>query len=850
MTNLTSAVIEIVIGGAVTIYGEGSNPVITQELTDETTTVLSNAGLKEELTKRAIANRLSNYPFTLDSARQYPVIAKAISDFVVTKNTNNIPGTLYIQQFRIQSGAANLMQVYAEGYTNSQGNGMVLMPSGTVNINGLTFVKLIEYANSGMEGYALIDTSTDMAYLAGLKMNFLPEVYNRNYPSIYRMSHLGDLEDTVNGIADDVNTHDSEIDILKDDVLKLQTNTGVANTFSNYPFTLDSAKQYPDVARSVSDLVITKNTNNITGQLSLKQFRIQDGSVNLFHVNADGYTNSVGNSLVMIPSGMTEINGLQFLKLSSYANSGMEGYAMVNTETAISRLIMNAPFVPEVYNINYPSKYTLSFLNNKVDKTEVISLTGKYRATKYKFNELSDILDKSRSITWVLGGAGTHTGKIDTSYQGADAVTIEKIDAIDGKPSRFGRGYKFKKDTPFLQYNAADGYKRIFQFNFANDIVGSSVVKSVVGFWIDRRELKGLPLQFTATNGGIWDISQANLLKVGYVAYQRGVGSKGYDQIEVTGIDGDFTHITIRDDKSNANAARLFNPIIENNSAGVNEITLWNPTLLYEEQYLDLYQIYLSESQHNASPIRGKTITIIGDSQQNDAVIALGISRRLGVNIIHAPMGGHRMKYQNNTSLGPYHGWMYHWNARKIVLSYKADYYFLMVSSNDSSGGGDLSTVATKRVLDNYPVYGDDEATVTAKLALFNALSESEKLTMFDYKQTYSAYIKQINTTYPEAKVVLATIPISSFQTTNNGEWIAPNTADTEREARQPIFISIRNDIFELSQKHNVNVCDLFLKSGITWENFPKKVTGIDAVHWTPEAKLLFVNPAVQSLIE
>lgn len=58
MATLTSAVIEIIIGGTVIIYGEGSTPVITQELTDEQNTVLSNAGLKDELSYKIDESKL------------------------------------------------------------------------------------------------------------------------------------------------------------------------------------------------------------------------------------------------------------------------------------------------------------------------------------------------------------------------------------------------------------------------------------------------------------------------------------------------------------------------------------------------------------------------------------------------------------------------------------------------------------------------------------------------------------------------------------------------------------------------------------------------------------------------
>lgn len=471
---------------------------------------------------------------------------------------------------------------------------------------------------------------------------------------------------------------------------------------------------------------------------------------------------------------------------------------------------------------------------------------GETPSVEYKYNEITDILDNCRTINWLLGGAGTHTGEF---------IPQEGVSIVSAGTNKFGKGYTFRKSTPFLQYNGTDGYQKVFQFFAADDLIGKEVSKYAVGFWIDRKQLQGLPLQFTSHGGGWYDISQADLLTKGYVAHQRNIEPKGYDQIEVTEVDGDFTHITIRSDKNQQENPQLFNIMIEDNSIGLKELTLWNPTLLYEELDVDPYHIYESETEHNASPLRGKTVMVIGDSQQNDAVISLGIARKTGANIIHAPMGGHRMKYNDYPLLPPYNGWMYHWQLKEKLMSVKAEFYFLMVSSNDDAGGGSTSDAAIQAVLDNYPAWGDDAATVNNKLSRFNALSEEEKQDIFQYKQTYSAFIKQLKEVSPAAKFVLATIPVSSFEATQfdgNGNTVyKPGiTAESQKAERDWIFRSIRDDIYEIAGKFGATVCDLFNKSGITWENLPSKLTGEDSVHWTPEAKKEFIDPATDALTE
>ncbi|PXV61168.1 hypothetical protein CLV62_1251, partial [Dysgonomonas alginatilytica] len=53
MATLINAVIEITIGGTVIIYGEGSTPVITQQITQQTTTTPANKAVSDALAKKA-----------------------------------------------------------------------------------------------------------------------------------------------------------------------------------------------------------------------------------------------------------------------------------------------------------------------------------------------------------------------------------------------------------------------------------------------------------------------------------------------------------------------------------------------------------------------------------------------------------------------------------------------------------------------------------------------------------------------------------------------------------------------------------------------------------------------------
>lgn len=469
-----------------------------------------------------------------------------------------------------------------------------------------------------------------------------------------------------------------------------------------------------------------------------------------------------------------------------------------------------------------------------------------YSYTYEKDNRIVDLLDGATTFSWVFdGGLRPHLGQI-WQYPG---LSIKKTEHPN-----FGNGYTiYTEDGSLLPvYGAGGDYNKMLLRYFKENTPYESYKPETMalGFWIDRTSLHGNPLCFTSNGGGTWYLYPQDLAIVGFVETFVQGSNPWWKQTEVLAVEGDFSYVIVRSRTTNGSeGSNTFNNLILSSNTDLTELTIYNPTLLYDSEEIDPYYIYKSKSQKNNSPLRGKTVMVMGDSQQNDGLFCLGIGDRLGMNVVAAPLGGHRMKYQN-TSLQPYNGWMYKWEARKRIFSVPVDYYFFMISSNDSAGGGYAGTEDTNRVLDNYPVIGDNEATINSKMALFNAMSEDDKLSIFDYKQTYSAFIKQACTYNPNAKVILATIPISSGNTTNNGEWIAPNNADTERDEKNPIFHSIRNDIYELSEKHGVNVCDLFTKSGITWENFPTKVGGTDSVHWTYEAKKNFINPIIQSILE
>lgn len=113
MTTLTGAVIEIVVGGTVIIYGEGSTPVITQQINQETTTTPSN---------KAVFDAFALKADTIDSSGNKVVYA---TDGIIIsqspgQDTDKAPSlklftdTVEAQNSAIESGIEDIQNAFAD----------------------------------------------------------------------------------------------------------------------------------------------------------------------------------------------------------------------------------------------------------------------------------------------------------------------------------------------------------------------------------------------------------------------------------------------------------------------------------------------------------------------------------------------------------------------------------------------------------------------------------------------------------------------------------------------------------------------------------------------------------------
>lgn len=276
----------------------------------------------------------------------------------------------------------------------------------------------------------------------------------------------------------------------------------------------------------------------------------------------------------------------------------------------------------------------------------------------------------------------------------------------------------------------------------------------------------------------------------------------------------------------------------------IQELRLYN--FCVSEKPIDpVNGVFISEQRAKYGNIAGKTFTIFGDSEFNVGLQYLNVTLRLGMPCYNAAYGGHKMAWGgDNTSVDAVtKSWLYTWDIRKLVLANNTDFYIFCVSTNDSGAGGQyyeyqsVEDVDVQYVLDNYPAYGDDDDTVNSKLAIFNGLDANTKNQKFNMTSVYCAYIEQILSANPSAKILLANSPITcsglltgAKDENNKGIWAEGQTPKTARAARKPVFDKLSELMSRIGEKYNLPVIDFYRNVGLTFENYTSFC--IDGTHW------------------
>ncbi|WP_151765044.1 SGNH/GDSL hydrolase family protein, partial [Acinetobacter soli] len=262
--------------------------------------------------------------------------------------------------------------------------------------------------------------------------------------------------------------------------------------------------------------------------------------------------------------------------------------------------------------------------------------------------------------------------------------------------------------------------------------------------------------------------------------------------------------------------------------SGTFDVSLFSPVVADKINY----PFDIPYSKTKDSPWLGKNLMYFGDSNSRGN-IAIEMIKNLGCNVYWNAAGGRSMQYRGVSEVETDLGWLYHWTRRSHIKNIKdsgklLDLFLFNASYNDSSGGGTLSDAAIQAVLDNYPTLQDDADTVTAKLAIFNSLTIAQRQSIFGYKQTFAAYLLQIITMFPTAKIFLTTMLYSPAAPNYLGS--TSGTVNEQRATDKAVRDAINASIREVAAWYGVSVIDVNSNAGYYYGNMTSYTS--DTIHF------------------
>ena len=305
---------------------------------------------------------------------------------------------------------------------------------------------------------------------------------------------------------------------------------------------------------------------------------------------------------------------------------------------------------------------------------------------------------------------------------------------------------KYTGDGAFPKFeDFITGVHYMFAFDGESFSTDAEESKAVIGFWIKRDSLNGNGLIFRNIQGGTYTLTGSNLSLQGYED----------NRWEVFRVVGDYSYLKFKLYNSIYSGLPYFRLSIYPSSVNeVTQITIYNPSLVYSKS-IDPYKRYNSPSEKDTSITRAQKLLYVGDSQYNDGYFHTTLAEYTGLEIHDHHYGGYRMAYSATS-------WFYQDTIKNKAFAIDdVDFYFFPISSNDNAGG-DTTEASIDSVIYYYPFYGDHADTVTAKLARFNTLSEGRKASIFQFQQTYCAYIEQIKLVNPTARIIIGSVPIGA----------------------------------------------------------------------------------------
>lgn len=272
---------------------------------------------------------------------------------------------------------------------------------------------------------------------------------------------------------------------------------------------------------------------------------------------------------------------------------------------------------------------------------------------------------------------------------------------------------------------------------------------------------------------------------------------------------------------------------------GIESLTIFNPVLT-DIEAIDPFGRYPSYSEMKHPELRGKILTLVGDSQYNNSVVLQHLMHTCGMKVRDRHSGGRSLAY------GSLDTWLYgslFLNAANPDAG--TDIYLLTMSTNDRYAvpldwDGTIDDAEVEAVLASYPTLQDnanpDRTEYERKLALFDAMSRAQRVALFKFIPTYCAYIRQIRETQPNAKIYLATVPIDAWGSLDPevpNKWKDGYNAERVRLQNDAKLRKTNEAIRAIASRYSCPVIDFYTSSGLTYDNRPfhSKSVG-DGTHW------------------
>ena len=528
-----------------------------------------------------------------------------------------------------------------------------------------------------------------------------------------------------------------------------------------------------------------------------------------------------GNSLTYLPTAFAVPAG------------GAKIEVLFNTDVFVLKLYIDFSKMPDVtgtqvtgntlpyyfdverISIKEVDRLTGYYFTQKVEKMTLRSLNNAMRIPKMVHNYLNDRfytpIATYPDLSTTAGSIPTNSNTTELEYtyhcRLTHTTTPVFVDDVVGK---------------LAQYTAAYGYSGQTFLTITNLVESGEMV---FGLKIDPSLIRLTSLMLNNGSGG----SSTFPLLTGI----QGKTNNAYVLAEFLHSDLNNGYFIIKvkytvDATVNASLTQSIGVLNSSATTGTFTASLYN--LIVAKTFNYPFDIAYSRTQD--SKWVGKNLMFFGDSNSRGNIANEAI-KQLGCNVYWNAAGGRSMQYRGVSEGETDLGWLYHWTRRSHIKNIKdsgklLDLFLFNASYNDSSGGGTLSDTAIQAVLDNYPTLQDDVDTVNTKLAIFNNLTLAQRKSIFGYKQTFAAYLLQIITMFPTAKIFLTTMLYSPAA--QNGAGTTSGTVNQQRAYDKQIRDAINADIKLIAQWYGVSVIDVNSSAGYYYGNMTNYTS--DTIHF------------------